>query len=267
LVAPEKSLKGTVGGVIGGVSGEANECEFSGLVNNGDITYVGTTQIANIYISGIIGKNSDTNGQKDFKVITNCTNNGTLSTSKDSKNTASILLSGITGRLEIAADVVCDKLVNNGALTHNGTVKSLTIGGVSSYSSKASFTNSKNTAAITIADGAKVDGAALFISGIASQGLTADKLENCSNSGKIYVGSKAIAGKKSTIAGLVTNKFTAGTISGCTNTGAIEIKDATFQSWLLAGGLFVGEDGTVVETFQNCSNSGNISIADNAGIT
>ena len=267
LVAPEKSLKGTIGGVIGGVSGEANECEFDGLVNNGDITYVGTTQIANVYISGIVGKNSDTNGQKDFKVIKNCTNNGNLSTSEDSENTASILLCGITGRVEIGADVVCDKLVNNGDLTHNGTVKGLSLGGLFGYSNKVSLTNSNNTGALTVADGATVSGDILQIAGLCTQKLTANKLETCSNSGKIYVGSKATAGKKSVIAGLVADQTTIDTVSGCHNTADIEIKDATFESWAIIGGLFVGSDNaTTLDTYQNCSNSGNISVASNAVI-
>ncbi|MBR2859364.1 MAG: hypothetical protein IKB90_04680, partial [Alistipes sp.] len=268
LVASEKSLKGTVGGVIGGVSGEANECEINGLVNNGDITYVGTTQIANVYISGIVGKNSDTNGQLDFKVIKNCTNNGNLSTSKESKSTASILLSGITGRLQIAADVVCDKLVNNGDLTHNGTVKALSLGGISCYSSVASLTNCKNTGALTVADGAKVSGDILQIAGLSTQGLTADKLETCSNSGKIYVGSKATAGKKSIIAGLVAGETTIATVSGCHNTADIEVKDATFESWLIIGGLLAGSyKATTIDTYQNCSNSGNISVATDATLS
>ncbi|MBR6654993.1 MAG: hypothetical protein IKL20_00100, partial [Alistipes sp.] len=266
LVAPEKSLKGTVGGVIGSVNGTEGST-ISGLTNDGDITYVGTTQIANLYISGIVGKNSDTSGQADFKSINNCTNNGNLSTSEDSESAASILLCGITGRLEIGADVVCNQLVNNGDLTHNGTVKGLSLGGLFGYSNKVSLTNSNNTGDLTVADGATVSGDILQIAGLCTQKLTANKLETCSNSGKIYVGSKATAGKKSVIAGLVTDQTTIGTVSGCHNTAAIEIKDATFESWVIIGGLFAGNDNaTTIDTYQNCSNSGNISVASNTTI-
>ncbi len=265
LVAPEKSLKGTIGGVIGSVNGTEGST-LSGLTNDGDITYVGTTQIANVYISGIVGKNADS-GQADFKSINSCTNNGNLSTHKDSESTASILLCGITGRLEIGADVVCDKLVNNGDLTHNGTVKGLSLGGLFGYSNKVSLTNCKNTGDLTVADGATVSGDILQIAGLCTQKLTADKLETCSNSGKIYVGSKATAGLKSVIAGLVADQTTIGTVSGCYNTADIEIKDATFESWVIIGGLFAGSDNaTTIDTYQNCSNSGNISVASNTTI-
>ena len=268
LVAPEKSLKGAVGGVIGGVSGTANECEIDGLVNNGHITYVGTTQLANIYISGIVGKNHDTNGQLDFKVIKNCTNNGNISSTAESVQAESLIFSGISGRIQINKDALCENLVNNGHFTHNGTCKAITMGGISSYSNQFALKNCSNKGNLTIADNAVVSGSALQMAGLVAAALTASEITNCSNSGKIYVGSKATAGTKSVIAGLVTDKATIGTVSGCHNTGAIEIKDATFESWAIIGGLFAGNDNvTTIDTYQNCSNSGNISVATDAKIT
>ena len=264
LVAAETSLKGTVGGVIGGVSGTANECEINGLVNNGDITYVSTTQKANVYISGIVGKNHDTNGQLDFKVIKNCTNNGNISSTAESVQAESLIFSGISGRIQINKDALCENLVNNGHFTHNGTCKAITMGGISSYSNQFALKNCSNKGNLTIADNAVVSGSALQMAGLVAAALTADEITNCSNSGKIYVGSKATAGTKSVIAGLVTDKATIGTVSGCHNTGAIEIKDATFESWAIIGGLFAANDNTTtIDTYQNCSNSGNISVASN----
>ena len=262
LVAPAKSLKGAVGGVIGGVSGTANECEIDGLVNNGHITYVSTTQKANVYISGIVGKNHDTNGQLDFKVIKNCTNNGNISSTAESVQAESLIFSGISGRIQINKEAICANLVNNGHFTHNGTCKALTMAGISSYSNQFALKNCSNKGNLTIADKAVVSGSALQMAGLVAAGLTANEITNCSNSGKIYVGSKATAGSKSVFAGLVTDKATIGTVSGCHNTGAIEIKDATFESWAIIGGLFAGNDNlTTIGTYQNCSNSGNISVA------
>ena len=267
LVAPEKSLKGAVGGVIGGVSGTANECEFDGLVNNGHITYVSKTQKANVYISGIVGKNHDTNGQLDFKVIKNCTNNGNISSTAESVQAESLIFSGISGRIQINKDALCENLVNNGHFTHNGTCKAITIGGISSYSNQFALKNCSNKGNLTIADNAVVSGSALQMAGLVAATLTASEITNCSNSGKIYVGSKATAGTKSVIAGLVTDKAIIGTVSGCHNTGHIEIKDATFESWAIIGGLFAANDNTTtIDTYQNCSNSGNISVASNAVI-
>ena len=264
LVAPELALKGTVGGVIGGVSGAANEVEINGLVNNGHITYASTTQKANVYISGIVGKNHDTSGQLDFKVIKNCTNNGNITSTKESVMAESLIFSGISGRIQINKDTLCENLVNNGDFTHNGTCKAITMGGISSYSNQFALKNCKNTGDLTIADNAVVSGSALQMAGLVAAALTANEITRCSNSGKIYVGSKATAGTKSVIAGLVTDKAIIGTVDACYNTGAIEIKDATFQSWAIIGGLFAANDNTTtIDTYQNCSNSGNISIASN----
>ena len=267
LVAPELALKGAVGGVIGGVSGTANECEINGLVNNGHITYVSTTQKANVYISGIVGKNHDTNGQLDFKVIKNCTNNGNISSTAESVQAESLIFSGISGRIQINKETLCENLVNNGDFTHNGTCKAITMAGISSYSNQFALKNCKNTGDLTVADNATVSGSALQMAGLVAAALTADEITNCSNSGKIYVGSKATAGTKSVIAGLVTDKAIIGTVSNCHNTADIEIKDATFQSWAIIGGLFAANDNTTtIDTYQNCSNSGNISVASNVVI-
>ena len=267
LVAPAKSLKGSVGGVIGGVSGTANECEISGLVNNGDITYVSTTQKANVYISGIVGKNHDTSGQLDFKVIKNCTNNGNITSTAESVQAESLIFSGISGRIQINKDALCENLINNGDFTHNGTCKAITMAGISSYSNQFALKNCKNTGDLTVADNATVSGSALQMAGLVAAALTADEITNCSNSGKIYVGSKATAGTKSVIAGLVTDKAIIGTVSNCHNTADIEIKDATFESWAIIGGLFAANDNTTtIDTYQNCSNSGNISVASNTVI-
>ncbi|MBP3550315.1 MAG: hypothetical protein J6J57_01560, partial [Alistipes sp.] len=226
LCEASKSIASTVGGVIGGVT---EGCALTNLTNNGDITYAGTTQKANCYISGIVGKNSDTtdNGVTDMVSLSNCTNNGKISSTADSKSTGNLLLSGITGRVMVPTTTICDKLVNNGTITHNGACASATIGGIAAYDSQGTFTNCSNSAALSIADGSSASSSST-ICGLFGSTTTTGGMNECHNTGNLYVGDgKTVATGKLTMAGVANVvtavKETLPEIKNCTNSATITL--------------------------------------------
>ena len=240
LGAAALNKKCAVGGVIGGVS---EGCTIDGLTNNGDLTYTGTTLAVNMYISGVVGKNDDTNGQKDILAISNCTNNGAISTAEGSKSTGEIMLTGITGRLEATAATVCDKLVNTGAITHNGEASAVRLAGVVSYQAKATFTNCSNSGDITITTGAKATYA--FMAGIIAGIATTDKIDLCSNSGDITIGDGLAFNGAVQLAGIActiyndTEKTEHAIVSNCTNSGALYCGNCTNTATGNGGRLYL----------------------------
>ena len=234
------SCPATVGGVVGGVS---NGCTFDYVINNGDVTYAGTTQKGNMYISGIAGKNDGTTDEKDFVSISNCTNTGAISTAKGSKSAGDILLAGITGRLEtISADTVCEELHNTGAITHNGECAALRAAGIVSYVSHTSYLNCSNTAAISATTGSSVSSSA-YLAGIASQEAYVKSVKNCTNSGAITIGDGLNLTGASVMVGLFYNirnltTDTYPTVSECTNSGPISIGASKGSGRLYVGGVF-----------------------------
>ena len=241
LTAPTLNIGCTVGGLVGGVS---VNCSIEGLTNNGDITYVGTVKLGNTYISGIVGKNDDSNGQNDFVAFNNCTNNGNISSAKDSASQGEILLAGITGRLEINEDVVCDKLVNTGDITLNGACTATRLSGVIAYTGRASLTNCSNSGNIAINTGAQTTLA--YLAGIMAGTIYADKLENCHNTGSLTIGDGIAFNNAARLCGCFsttsndTTKTEPTAITNCTNRGAISIGNCTNTNAESAGRLYIG---------------------------
>ena len=226
LCEASKSITSTVGGVVGCVT---DGCALTYITNNGDITYAGTTQKANCYISGVVGKNSDVadNGVADFVSLSNCTNNGKISSTADCKSTANLSMSGITGRVMIDINTVCNLLVNNGTITHNGSCASATIGGIAAYNSQGTFTNCSNTAALSIADGSSVSGSST-VCGLFAGTVTTGGMNNCHNTGGISInGGKVVATGKVYMAGVANEITTSGDIlpeiTNCTNSASISL--------------------------------------------
>ena len=248
LCSADKAIQATVGGVVGCVT---NGCSFDYNVNNGNLEYVGTTHSQTIYISGIVGRHSDASnvdGVLDIVAISNCTNNGKISTSKDSKNIYGLDLCGIAGRICVAEDTVCTNLVNNGTITHNGSTKDLTIGGIAGYNSTGTFTNCSNTAALTVAEGASSTGST-NVCGLFGGELLTGGLSNLSNTGALTVGKpSAVATGKVLVAGLVNtiigSSLNKAVVTNCTNSAPINIGEwsnttaAGNGGRCLAGGLF-----------------------------
>ncbi len=236
-----KDIKAEVGGIVGGAN---VGCSFSYLTNNGDITYAGTTQKGNIYISGILGRNSDANGQGDIVMFTNCKNNGNITTTTDSVNAGDILMAGGTGRLSMTADTVCDQFINTGNITHNGKCAGARMAGVVAYYSVCSFTNCSNSGNFTINTGAKATSS--YMAGIAAGETTTDKIHNCTNSGNLYVGEKiAFAG----FVGLFgtfcnvsndANKTTPAEVTNCTNSGSFYCGECSNTVTKNGGRLYIG---------------------------
>ncbi len=241
LTAPTLNVGCTVGGLVGGVS---VNCSIEGLTNNGDITYVGTVKLGNTYISGIVGKNDDSNGQNDFVAFNNCTNNGNISTAKGSASQGEILLSGITGRLEINEDVVCDKLINTGDITLNGACTGTRLSGAIGYTARASLTNCSNSGNIAINTGAQTPLA--YLAGLMAGTIYADKLDNCHNTGSLTIGDGVAFTGAVRLCGCFvttandTTKTEPTAITNCTNRGAISIGNCSNTNAESGGRLYIG---------------------------
>ena len=255
LAAPTASVKGTVGGLVGCASYGS---KFHNLVNNGDIVFASTTQQNNLYISGIVGKDdtsfSDVPGIAE---ISNCTNNGNISSTADSIAKESFAMAGITGRMNPGAEVLCENLVNNGTITHNGSSGAdLRCAGISCYSCAASLKNCINNGAIKMASNSKAE--ITYIAGLISSSLSYASIDNCHNKAALTIGDNITFTGTCNVVGLIdtANAFDENsTVTNCTNIGAIKIgkitnetiSDSGNNERLYAGGLF------------NSFNSGNAS--------
>ena len=257
LCEASKTIKSQVGGVVGGVQAHSS---FNNLTNNGTITYVGTTQKGNLYISGIVGKNDTSSEAVDFDFCSNCVNNAALSTAKGSKSTGDILIAGITGCLDATTATVCDKLENHGAITLSGECVGMRAAGIATYTSHASLTNCTNTANITLATGAQATSA--YLAGIVSATLYCDKVDNCSNSGNLYVGDgikfAGVAHLEGVLTATANNtaETTPAEVTNCKNSGTLYCGNCTNTATGNGGRLYLGGViGSIHDTkMSNCVN-------------
>ena len=251
----EKSIKSSTGGVVGGAT---EGCSFDGLVNNGSITYASTTQKGNVYISGIVGKSDDGSVISPFLALSNCTNNGSITSTVDSKTDGSLLTSGISGTINMEADKVCSNCTNNGTITHNGTANNSYLTGLAAYNCSASFHNCKNTADFVIASTAKVTNNTLF-AGLTTGSATSPSITNCSNSGKMTIKSGATLDYEVVLAGLFYATSNSN-VENCHNTGALTIEDGhTFKRLVYMAGLTYSIGG-VDTKYNNCTNAGSLNV-------
>ena len=252
------NVKCNFGGVVGGIS---DNCTFNNLTNNGDITYAGTTLLGNLYFAGVIGKNDDSNGQLDYAAISNCTNNGKISTTAESVCGSDVLIAGITGRLDAGADLLVENLVNNGAVTVAGKSKGVRASGIASYTSSATLKNCHNTGAISVAATAQFDGS-VYVSGLISAAITTEGIDNCYNTGAITVADGVTFNKLLDVNGVfntVTGSTGESLITNVTNSGAIKVGKVINENKteegnderMYVGGLF---RQTTCGTFKNCYN-------------
>ena len=268
LCEASKTIKSQVGGVVGGAQAH---CSCKNLTNNGTITYVGTTQKGNLYISGIVGKNDTSSEAVDFDVFSNCVNNAALSTTKESKSAGDILIAGITGCLDATTATVCDKLVNNGAITFNGECVGMRAAGVATYTSHASLTNCTNTANITLATGAQATSA--YLAGIVSATLYCDTVDNCSNSGNLYIGDGIKFAGVAHLEGVLTatanntENTTPALVTNLKNTGTLYCGNCTNTATSNGGRLYMaGVVGSVHDTkLNNCVNEATGTITAKTG--
>ena len=255
LCAETLACKATIGGVVGCA---ANSSSFSYLVNNGSISFESKTQKHNMYISGVVGKASDLSGQTPFIEFNNCTNNGTLSTAVGSSNTGDILLTGITGTLNLNADNPCSNCTNNGDLIHRGTSKNFRASGLTSYNSSAPFSNCKNTGDITVEETAKVT-SVTYLAGLSNDSISSPSISDCSNSGNITIKTGASLASDVYLSGLFKN-FTNCNFTNNHNSGNLTIEDNLTMKKLvkLAG---IADTVSGAETVaSNCTNSGSFTV-------
>ena len=250
----EKSIKSAVGAMIGGA---AAGCTFNGLINNGDVVYSGITQKGNIYMSGVIGKANTTEGDFGIVSINHCTNNGTLSSTKESVVGGSLMMSGITGDILPGREVTSSFLENNGTITHRGASSTISVAGIASYTVKSSISNCSNTADLIVDNGATTT--TVRLAGLFGNSVTANTIDNCSNSGNFTV--KKATTTENRLAG-----FSAGTVyslsmTNCSNSGKMEVvTDATANAIYMAG---LVSDYAKSQAFENCTNTGSFTVGDN----
>ena len=293
FTSPTVKIKSCVGGVVAGAGAAAT---FQHLTNNGDITYVGTTQGQNIYISGVVGKTNTQFGDVPIAAINDCTNNGALSSAKGSDCAGSLILSGITGNLQFETeDVLAKNLLNTGAITHAGECGSLTIAGIIGYTIDATFYNLKNTGNFTVKAGAKAGDvklggllgstllsasidqmvntgnlsvekstvSSISLGGISAANIYSNKMTNCSNSGKLSVASETTTASIY-LAGITSATVNAVEISDCTNSGALTVGDnITCSSYIQLNGIATTistRDSNPNSTVTNLKNTGNLSV-------
>ena len=249
----EKSIKSAAGGVIGGAT---EGCSFDGLVNNGSITYASTTQKGNVYISGVVGKSDDSNATP-IAAISNCTNNGDITSTKESKNDGSILTSGITGTINMT-DEVCENCTNNGDITLRGSAYNIYLAGLASYSCSASFHNCKNTGNFVVAGTSVVTNDAIM-GGLITGQVTSVSVTNCSNSGKLTFESGVALTRDLFMTGFFYTLSNT-KVEDSHNSGSMEIEDGiTFKRLVYLAGLVYNVTGTET-AFTNCTNSGAITV-------
>ena len=256
--AADFSCKASIGGVVGA---SENSSKFNSLTNNGDVVYNGTTQKANVYMSGIVGKKSNVSGMAYIAEFSNCTNNGAVYTAEGSVINADLLISGGTGDIAFGeAEAICDRLVNNGDITHKGKCKNIRMAGVLTYDATVSMTNCSNSGAISVAKGAEAS--EVRISGITGGEIKAESYSNCTNSGAISFATGAKA-TKAWLSGISNDTVYAETYSGCTNSGAISIGDGNEfngEVWIAGVGILVKGIADKNSVINNCTNSGPVSV-------
>ena len=250
------NYKASAGGAVGAVAGAA---KLNGVTNNGDVCYVGPNYGGNIYLAGVVGKCS---GNTTLVEFSNITNNGKVSTAKGSDVNADLLMAGIIGDVVMAdASIVCDKLVNNGAITHNGLANGMRIAGIAAYSTTGSFTNCKNTGALSTAVGS--DHSSIYVGGLFSATVTTKTFTNNINEGNISLGDGIAASGYVRLAGVATGISMPGseladipTVSNCKNHGSFTVGSVSNTSTGNGGRLYVGGvfDTIYAGNFSNCVN-------------
>ena len=255
LTASTVKIKSTVGGIVGGACAAA---QFQHLTNNGDITYAGTTQGQNVYISGVVGKTNTQFGAVPVAAMSDCTNNGKLSSTAGSVCDGSLLFSGITGNLQLETeDVLSQNLLNTGAFTHAGKCGGLSMAGIACYLVDAKIYNWKNTADMTIKAGAESKDA--NIAGIVAGDIHATSVDLCVNTGNMVVEKSTLANVY--LGGVSCDVYYANSITNCSNSGNISVASETAVSAIYIGGI--SAQTANAEHIENCTNSGKFTVGDN----
>ena len=251
--AEASSIKSCAGGVVGNAT---NGSSFDGLVNNGDITYAATTQKGNVYISGVVGK-SDDGSTTPILALSNCTNNGAITSTKESVTASSLLTAGISGTINMT-DEVCANCTNNGDITLRGSANTIYMAGLASYSCSASFHNCKNTGNLVLAGTSVLTNDAIM-SGLIGGQVTSVSVTKCSNSGKLTFESGVALTRDLFMSGF-SYTLSNTKVEDSHNTGSMEIKDGvTFKRLVYLAGLVYNVTGTET-AFTNCTNSGAITV-------
>ena len=256
------SGKTAIGGIVGCHS---DSSKFTNLTNNGNITYTGKTQDSTMYLSGITGRNDeqDEASVRIIAALSNCTNNGLISTAKNSKTTGGVILSGITGFLSSdVKTVTLSNLHNTNKVVHYGSAASAYVGGIIGNTAKAYLKDCTNTELVSVASGSTAS-KVVRVGGIASSMSEDSILENCTNSGTVTMYPKVTinAGEYVAVGGIAAVVSNSSTVSGCKNSGPINVHSQDEASVIQEANAFrvggiVGEcTAALVENCENLSSA------------
>ena len=217
-LAGETTCAVNAGGVVGGA---VNGCKFNGLVNNGDITFSGSTK-KNFYLSGVVGRGSGVSNQTPFTELNNCVNNGDITQTTESVCGQDLLIGGITGVVAVVGkETVFSNLKNTGDITLGGKCRYAYGAGIVSYTATSSFENCENTGKMTIAKGAQPTSGKLI--GLIYQ-VSGGSVKNCHNYGALTVGDDITFGHLVKLTGLVDTFGGDGAeMTNCTNSGTLTV--------------------------------------------
>ena len=255
------ACKAAAGGVIGGVRAASS---VSNVINNGDITYASTTQSNNMYISGVVGKEDD-GSVPAFIVFSDCTNNGSITATKESTtNGTDLVLSGVTGTLRLPEGTIAKNLVNTGDLTAAGSYKNIRISGLTSYTNNTVMESCSNSGDITVEGTASATNKGTpFLHGLFGASTTSPSITKCNNSGNITVksGFTSTADSNFYMSGLAYSVTGGMQFTDNHNTGNLKIEgtDTEFKRLVYVSGLVDNVSGAGT-TIDKCTNKGKIDI-------
>lgn len=285
-----------MGGICGAADLKKGNILFENCTNNGAVVYPAKELAANLVMGGFVGQseskvsyvncvnnanitNNSTGGNKYNKmggiaggtgdaVMTNCSNNGTLTI--NAKNANHIYAGGLVGcsyrgdynnNTNNGGIVVTNDVVGGASMYIGGCFGSAEGNAAPTTGTHFNYYKCVNTASISVGKAVTKD---TLLGGIVGLAYCVDtKWEECSNSGKIEMtkggNNSAVGG----IVGLYTKTNTAKPVNGslvynCTNTGEVIFNDKSNANWIHMGGV-VGKtvDGTMV-VIDGCTNRGNM---------
>ncbi len=261
------------GGVVGYVSGvNINDCVSNVAINIVQSISSACTVESVLHVGGVVGRtniytNTVTN-EVVYSSVTNCTNNGAIS-STDSTNPICVFRCGGILGISDDANVIpakIDNCTNNAPITftdvnYTGS-KTVMVGGIVSYNTKMKVHNCTNTKNGDI----KITGnmTNVYTAGIASYSFNID-CKNATNYGDVEV--EGVNGEAIMVAGVLSSPgFNDSTgaryyyADNLVNYGNVNVKAAA-KSTRVGGVLGRGNQGDV----SNSVNHGNVTLAPNGG--
>ena len=257
---------------IGGLTGYVSNATFSDCHNYGSVTFdatKGSDTQKYLYMGGLIGSNQGTD-----ITMTDCSNNGTITTTSKTTNKVHVMIGGIVGHTKRV--IIGKNLTNNGNLNLQSSAPRYWCGGVIGWFDKSSpcdlsyLDNCRNTGIITLA---KAGSGVCYIGGClgAIESNVSGIIKNCHNSGVLNLneGQTAVRSRRMFVGGVAGYVAMETKFQYCSNTGTVSAPFykyntdiATFIGLLLGNRYYhTGSGGTsdpIISTAENCYINGTI---------